>query len=837
VRSVLGALSVAMAMAVAASGNVGPPATGRAMVDDRGGLDPGAPWPAMRHDTRNTGASDLPAVDPGLDPWVFRTGRGIFATPVVADDGTVYIGSSDEVLYALGPDGTERWRFTTEGILDTAPALLADDPALGRTLVVGSGDEVMYRLRTDPGLTEQQRVVWEFRPTLGLAGDQLVAWWEGSPTVDADGTIYQGNTGGGAYAVDAVGQQRWAVPTGNAVWTVPALGPDGTSYWGSLDLVVRSVDAEGAERWRKTTLGFVASSPALSTDGTVFIGSFDGRLYALDAHTGRERWTVLTGDHIYSSPALVETDDGTLRLVVVGSADGALYGVTPDGEVAWAFDTGAPIRSSPALGRTPDGRGTIAYVGAADGRLYAVNAETGTVRWAFDTTVNDPALARYNELNGSPALGPLGVYVGGQSGELWFVPYDACLRDPAPARCELPTLPDDVVAVHGPDDPVVPTGSVVARLLWREDGRTLPAAMVAVPDAASLVQVVPDVDVTVERSGDGRYLVIRPVGSFEPGTDYRVTVAGLAATRGVRLATTTIGAADPVPFSGSFTFSVADDEGPWPLRTAPDEVTALELSRLAVPLPSMLNSVNQIGFDFYDWVAGTVSTSPDRAVLWVVGARRDGAGGLVADPSAGFAFPLVGPRQGSAFRLTSPGVTLTFTFGPVPLETFALDGQFEADGDVAPDASMAARVVCADVPGYEALLPLTGMCNPEGVIPVAGGYLASVVESPAAARPEGLQAAPPVARVEGGSVILQVDLDLAPGSRYPASEHAVHLLVLDEDGEPVGLDYPEATLVEESESGDVDRVTLRVPTGSLPESGEVVVMADVFPLARFPLPG
>jgi hypothetical protein len=281
---------------------------------------------------------------------------------------------------------------------------------------------------------------------------------------------------------------------------------------------------------------------------------------------------------------------------------------------------------------------------------------------------------------------------------------------------------------------------------------------------------------------------------------------------------------------------VADDTGSWPLRTAPDEVTALELSRLAVPVPSMLNSVNQIGFDFYDWLAGTVATSPDRTLLWVVGARRDGAGRLVADPSAGFAFPLVGPRQGATFRLTSPGVTLTFTFGPVPLETFALDGRFDADGVVAPDASMAARVVCADVPGYEALLPLTGMCNPEGVIPVVGGYLASVAESPAATRPDGLQASPPVGRVEGGTVILQVDLDVAAGSRYPASEHAVHLLVLDEDGEPVGLDYPAATLVEESASGDVDRVTLTAPTGSLPESGEVVVMADVFPLARFPLP-
>lgn len=836
----LAGAAVLVAAAVPSESPDGAPSAGAATVaSDLGGLAPDAPWPAMRHDTRNTGATDLPARDPGDQPWAFRTGRGIFATPVVAADGTVYLGSSDTVLYALRPDGTLRWSFRTGGILDTAPALLADDPELGPTLVVGSGDERMYRLRTDPALREAQRVVWTFEPTLDLAGEQLVAWWEGSPTVSADGTIFQGNTGGGAYAVRPDGTQRWAVATGNAVWTVPALTPGGATIWGSLDLAVRALDADdGAEQWRRTTLGFVASSPAVAADGaTAYVGSFDGRLYALDAVTGAVRWTVPTGDHIYSSPALVEDEQGRTDLVVVGSTDGLLYGVRPDGEVAWTTDTGAPIRSSVAVGRGPDGAGHIAYVGAADGRLYAVDTADGAVRWAFDTSSTDPRLAAYNELNGSPALGPHGVYVGGQSGDLWYVPYELCARSPTPARCSRPAPPDDVVEVLGPSAPVAPTGAVVARLVWREDGATMPAAMVAVPDAAALVSVDPDVPVRVARSGDGRYLVLTPQDRWEPGLDYTVTVRGLAATQGVRLANVTVGARDPVPFEDSFRLTAAAGDAPWPLQVSVDEVTAVELSRLAVPLPPMLHSVNQIGFDFYDWVAGTVATGSGRAVLWVVGARPGPDGRPVADPAAGFAFPLAGRYDGSAFRLASPGVTLTFTFGPVPLDTFTLNGRFDGAGVVAPDASLDARVVCADVPGYEALLPLTGMCNPEGVIPVPGTYLGEVTSSQAARRPAGLSAGAVERDVlPDGRERLAVDLTVAAGTSYPVADHVLALLVLDQDGVPVQLDYVGGTAVEPTAAGDPSRVELSVPEGLLPDSGDVVVMTDVFPLARSPLP-
>ena len=58
------------------------------------------------------------------------------------------------------------------------------------------------------------------------------------------------------------------------------------------------------------------------------------------------------------------------------------------------------------------------YFGGGDGRLYSVNPD-GTLRWSYQLITDDR-----NDLNGSPALGFDGIYIAGESGEMFQVPYD-----------------------------------------------------------------------------------------------------------------------------------------------------------------------------------------------------------------------------------------------------------------------------------------------------------------------------------------------------------------------------------------------------------------------------
>ena len=120
-----GIIGVAAAAATALSLAVSPsaPARGHVYAYDVPVLA-GSPWPEMRRDSRNTAESPIRGrYRSGEKPWAFKTGRGIFSTPVIGDDGTVYVGSADGNFYALGEDGEPAWRFKTDGIIDAAAAL------------------------------------------------------------------------------------------------------------------------------------------------------------------------------------------------------------------------------------------------------------------------------------------------------------------------------------------------------------------------------------------------------------------------------------------------------------------------------------------------------------------------------------------------------------------------------------------------------------------------------------------------------------------------------------------------------------------------------------------
>src|SRR5260370_11106952 len=70
--------------------------------------------------------------------------------------------------------------------------------------------------------------------------------------------------------------------------------------------------------WTAITGDRIYSTPAV-VNGVVYVGSWDHKLYALNATTGTTLWTATTGDYIQSSPAVVN------GIVYVGSYDGKLY--------------------------------------------------------------------------------------------------------------------------------------------------------------------------------------------------------------------------------------------------------------------------------------------------------------------------------------------------------------------------------------------------------------------------------------------------------------------------------------------------------------------------------
>jgi outer membrane protein assembly factor BamB len=810
----------------------------------------------MRRDSRNTAASPIRAHYSGDQPWSLATGRGIFSTPVIGGNGTVYVGSADRYFYALRPDGRVLWRFRTGGIIDAAAAL-GSRAKKGRSALItfGSGDERLYHLRTAPHLPRQRRIAWTFEPTLPPAGGQQVSWWEGNPAIGPGGTIYVGNTGGAAYAINPDGTQRWAAPRDQSVWTTPAFGQgseSGNSFWGSVDLYAFSLDQNGRLRWQTFTPGYVTSSPALGSDGTVYVGSFDHRLYALDPDTGEARWSFPTDAHIYGSAALGSGPQGETSAIYIGSADGSVYALDPSGRLLWRYDTGDPIRSSPVVGQKPRGSGQIVYVGSSNGKLYALDAATGERRWSFDTTPRNPALRDRNDLNGSPALDRHGVYIGGEHGRVWFIPYDYCLHH-RNARCDRHPGQDFGKTVNrmffvtpggttipARTDLKIPPATVLAtRLLVRSAGLTEDAALQPTAAPEDLVSVKPHFQFTTQLSGDGHYLFIRPTGLLRPNTRYRVRIHG--DWRVGSAPVTDAGAVDT-----TLGFLTSRSGGKPPLRAGKEGVSAFTISRLAIPLPPLLPSVNQIGFDSYDMIAGTIARSkPDRRgegrlLLWVIGARRDRHGLLRPDPNGNFQFPLSGAYRRNTLELGSQDLSLQFSFGSVPLGLFDVRGEMGPDLAMRPGAGIYSETTCADVPNYSAQLRIAGVCNGQDTLAAGGTLLTGAYGSHAAnRRPGGVRLASVQLTRPGPSTPGAVVATLARSrrARYAASRHVGSILLTGPGKEVVPLDYRRETTVGTDARGNMQTIRLTLPPGTtLPSVGRAYAILDVFPLASRALP-
>jgi outer membrane protein assembly factor BamB len=797
----------------------------------------------MRHDLRNTGASSIVARYRGDRPWAFRTGRGIFSTPVIGGDGTVYVGSGDTYFYALRADGRLRWKIKTGGLIDAAGALSAFDPALrSAPLTFGSADRRLYHVTTPAH--GRPRIVWTFRASVPPVKGQHVDWWEGNVAVGPSGDLYAGNTGGTAYAIRPDGRLAWTFTAGNSVWTTPAFEPDGSSFWGSLDLHVYRLGPSGAPEWQMFTPGYVISSPAIGSDGTVYVGSFDSRLYALDPHTGAVRWSFKTPDHIYASPALGAGHGGRTTAIYFASADGSVYALTPSGRELWSFDTGAPVRSSPVVGRAPGGAGEIVYVGSSNGKLYALDARTGRLRWSYDTTPRDPYLAVRNNLNSSPALGRTGIYIDGEDSYVHYVPYDYCLhrRD---VRCSTTPGPalgrnvDRVFAVDVGGNTLAArtikgtsTATIInLRLVVRRNGRTINAAMLA---PSTLVHATPAFRFTTEESGDGHFLYVLPDQLLKPHTTYRLRIAGAYTDNGANMGNFNPRGRSAGSFSSTIALRTAASPRRNPLTVSRERAGAITIRRLSVPMPSFLSSVNQIGFDSYDWIASTIARTRHRLLLWVTGAKPGAGGRELVDPASPFGFPLYGRYRGGALSLSSPHTSLEFSFGAVPLRRFELRGTLAPNLRFGADANLFADTVCRTVPYYGAELMFTGICNPDGVLAASGTFISSGYRGSANVRPAGVSAGPVTISRPTATTGGRAEAALSGAHLPPAGSHVAAILLCDaRTGTPVALDYRPNTTLSTNRRGQITGVRLGIPAGTvLPARIRAYVILDAFPIER-----
>ena len=811
--------------AVLAAGATAAPAPSAAAPPDVP-TERGAPWPSMRHDRLNTGRSPIRArYHEGDRPWAFVTRKGIFSTPIVGRDETVYAGSADTYFYAVGPGGRLRWRYKTGEIIDSAGVL-----GRGGTVTFGSGDERVYRLRSRPaGLSRRQRAIWRFRASRPPAQGQLVNWWEGNVTMGPGGVLYAGNTGGAEYAINPNGRRRWLFPTGNSVWSNAAIGDDGSVYFGSLDLIDlrgrraraaaleaphRAASSPRRRRSAPAARSTWAASTAPCTRSTRGPATTAGATPRATTSTPRPRWA--SGASTSRRPTARSTPS-TCAACCAGATTPATRSAprpcwaapraATGASSTWARPTASSTRSTPA----PAGAAGPSTPPRATRCCATATTSTPRPRWGAAACTSAASTAGWCSCPTTGACAPAAT--GAATA--------ARARPSAPSLARMAFVtPGGNTRLAGPPGPLPAATALTTRLLVRQVGETVDAGL----DPAPRVTADPPFEFSAEPSGDGHFLHVVPSGLLDPGRSYELRIEdGWSGARPQRRG----GEHDPLPHrsrAAPRARRCASDAAR--LRLPPEPAGRAAAADPPEPQPDRLRLLRH----GRGRARGERRPRGERAAVGAVSTKRGRGGRLVADRKGAFSFPLQGRYRDDSLLLSQRGLSLTFSFGDVPMRRFDLRMQLGADRR-ARGASLYAEVFCPEVPNYGPALIAIGLCNRDLKLP-AERHL----HHPALPRPGEPAPAPAQPRRSPAPAPAGRSARRGHGACFAGASLRASIPPPCCSPTPAAATWWRSTTARPSRSASATAtspiVRLSLPAGTeLPARMRVHVIADVFPLA------
>ena len=218
-----------------------------------------------------TSMGELQALNPadGTEKWNVNLGTSYYSSPAIDANGTIFIGLASggkTYLKSISSDGVEIWSYKVDSdeYAYSSPAIGADG-----TIYIGSSDNNLYAVNPDG--TEK----WKYFTDGNL--------WA-SPVIDSDGTIYIHSTESNLYAINPDGTEKWKTSLILGIMSninlTAAIGNNNVLYIGGTNTSYQSTiyainTSDGSVKW-ESGLDYSPTSPmTIGTDGSIIFGGND----------------------------------------------------------------------------------------------------------------------------------------------------------------------------------------------------------------------------------------------------------------------------------------------------------------------------------------------------------------------------------------------------------------------------------------------------------------------------------------------------------------------------------------------------------------------------------
>ncbi|GAA4385199.1 outer membrane protein assembly factor BamB family protein [Tsukamurella soli] len=364
-----------------------------------------AAWPGMGGNARNSSYADRPAASTLVAAWTRPTGGPNYAPASITNRGYV-------ALTAKTPDGCSTFYLE----LTVGRKIYCRRDADGTEMQTPLVDQFDYTYVGIPGLVTSPDQANQMRWRRPVAGDPLWLKFAGPGrllVITHIGQVlvldaHSGNPTGPSYGLvpnltvadpsDGIADCPTAGP-GCPVAAPPAVDdgaqrayvvvkPPGAAHGNLVAFGYGVVNGFNTIQplWQRTDMTDDPwGSPVLSADGkTLYVNGRDDKLIAVDAQTGRTKWTYDTGYSTKLAPSVAP--DGTIVLAAGADSRAPLTALRDEGTSARVLFTRKDVMevSVPAQVRGGLGYTVVRAWGGGKTQLIEFDTSTGGTRRSFD---------------------------------------------------------------------------------------------------------------------------------------------------------------------------------------------------------------------------------------------------------------------------------------------------------------------------------------------------------------------------------------------------------------------------------------------------------------------